>query len=485
MTRPQPPIDYPADAFVDPSTVPPHLPDVVLADLVAQGLDVDVTTLARAEAARDWWPLSLADTAAGRVAHWPGAVVRAHDPSDVVAVLGVARRHRVPVTAQGGRSGVEGGAAAPDGAIALDLTGLDRILDVDPIAGQVSVQAGVFGPDLDAALAPHGLTLGHRPQSFDLSTVGGWLATRGAGQYSIRYGTIAEMVREIDVVLASGAVVRLGSRAPRRAVGPELVALFVGSEGALGVITRATLALRRAPASEVRGAWAFATFDAGLEACRRVLQRGAAPAVARLYDEAESRRHFERDDCVLVVLDEGDAHLTAATRRVVAEECTDAVFLGEGPVTTWLATRNDVSELAPLWAQGVVVDTIEVAGPWGALAAVRATMLAALRALEGTVGASCHQSHAYPDGACLYVTFAGVPGDDPTAYYRAAWDAATAAALDHGAALSHHHGIGRNRSRFLAGALGEQFDLLVALKRALDPDGILNPGVLALAGAPW
>ncbi|MGC8510643.1 MAG: FAD-binding oxidoreductase [Acidimicrobiales bacterium] len=485
MTRPPPPIDYPPDAFDDPSTVPPPLPDAILADLVARGLDVDVDVDVRAEAARDWWPLSLADTAAGRVAHWPGAVVRARDASDVVAVLDVARRHRVPVTAQGGRSGVEGGAVAPDGAIALDLTGLDRVLDVDPIAGQVSVQAGVFGPDLETALAAQGLTLGHRPQSFDLSTVGGWLATRGAGQYSNRYGTIAEMVREVDVVLASGELVRLGSRAPRRAVGPELVSLFVGSEGALGVITRATLAVRRAPASEVRGAWAFTTFDGGLEACRRILQRGAAPAVARLYDEAESRRHFQRDDCVLVVLDEGDEHLTAATRRVVAEECSDAVFLGEEPVAAWLERRNDVSELAPLWAQGVVVDTIEVAGPWGTLAATRAAMLTALRTLPDTVSASCHQSHAYPDGACLYVTFAGVPGGDPAPYYRAAWDAATAAALDHDAALSHHHGIGRNRSRFLARALGSQFDLLAALKGVLDPDGILNPGVLALAGAPW
>jgi alkyldihydroxyacetonephosphate synthase len=287
------------------------------------------------------------------------------------------------------------------------------------------------------------------------------------------------------VVLASGDLVRLGSRAPRRAVGPELVSLFVGSEGALGVITRATLAVRRAPASEVRGAWAFATFDAGLEACRRILQRGAAPAVARLYDEAESRRHFQRDDCVLVVLDEGDAHLTAATHRVVAEECADAVVLGERPVATWLERRNDVSDLAALWGRGVVVDTIEVAGPWSALATIRTAMLRALRDVEDTVGASCHQSHGYPDGACLYVTFAGVPGADPTPYYRRAWDAATEAGLSHGAALSHHHGIGRNRSRFLAGALGEQFDLLVTLKDALDPDGILNPGVLALAGAPW
>ncbi len=485
MSPAKAPIGYPPDAFADPGAVPPPLSGAVLAALVAAGLDVDVATVARAEAARDWWPLSLADTVAGRVAHWPGAVVRAHRATDVAATLRVAQRHRVPVTAQGGRSGVEGGAVAPDGALALDLIGLDRVLDVDPVAGQVSVEAGVFGPDLEAALAPHGLTLGHRPQSFDLSTVGGWLATSGAGQYSNRYGTIAEMVREIDVVLASGELVHLGSRAPRRAVGPELRALFVGSEGALGVITRATLVVRRAPASEQRGAWAFATFDAGLEACRRIVQRGAAPAVARLYDEAESRRHFQRDDCVLVVLDEGDTHLTAATRGVVAEECADATDLGEEPVATWLERRNDVSELAPLWARGVVVDTIEVAGPWSRLSSTRTAMLDALRAVPGTLGASVHQSHAYPDGACLYVTFAGVPGDDPTHYYRRAWDAATEAALAHGAALSHHHGIGRNRSRFLARALGDQFDLLVALKGVLDPNGILNPGVLALAGDPW
>ncbi len=485
MRQPRPPIDYPPDAFADPSAVPAPLSDEVLVELAGEHLDVDVATAARAEAARDWWPLSLADTAAGRVSHWPGAVVRARHADDVRATLRVARRHRVAVTAQGGRSGVQGGAVAPDGGIALDLTRLDRVLDVDPVAGQVSVEAGVFGPDLETALALHGLTLGHFPQSFDISTVGGWLATRGAGQYSNRYGTIADVVREIDVVLASGQLVRLGSRAPRRALGPELVQLFVGSEGTLGVITRATLAVRRAPASEVRGAWAFTTFDAGLDACRRILQRGATPAVARLYDEAESRRHFSRDDCVLIVLDEGDAYLTAATYQVVAEECSRAAFLGEQPVATWLERRNDVSDLAPLWSRGVVVDTIEVSAPWSALAAIRAAMLGALRAVEGSVGASCHQSHGYADGACLYVTFAGVPGADPTAYYRRAWEVATHAALSHGAALSHHHGVGRNRARFLADALDDQFDLLVTLKRVLDPDGILNPGVLALAGAPW
>jgi alkyldihydroxyacetonephosphate synthase len=170
----------------------------------------------------------------------------------------------------------------------------------------VSVEAGVFGPDLERAVANEGFTVGHFPQSFELATVGGWIACRGAGQYSNRYGKIEDIVRALTVVLANGDVIELGGRAPRQAVGPDLMQLFIGSEGTLGVITRATLVLHPTPASEQRAAYAFTDFDAGLDACRLIMQRDARPAVLRLYDETESKRSFGVESCVLIVLDEGD-----------------------------------------------------------------------------------------------------------------------------------------------------------------------------------
>ncbi len=482
MTRPTPPSAYPANVVDD---APAPVGDAVLRALELAGVPASVDALERAEHGRDWWPLSLPAARRGVVANWPGVVVTPRSTAQVRAAVRVAAQHRLPVTPQGGRSGVEGGAVAPSGGMALDLTGLDRVIGHDPVSGTVTVEAGVFGPDLERAVNAWGFTVGHYPQSFDLATVGGWVACRGAGQYSNRYGKIEDMVRALTVVLASGTVVTLGGRGPRQATGPDLVQLFVGSEGALGVITEATLVMRRLPSYERRAAYGFDHFDDGMEACRAALQRDARPAVLRLYDEVESLRTFGAETCVLVVLDEGEARFVDASMAVVDGASASARRLDDALVGRWLEHRNDVSALSPLWDSGVVVDTIEVAGPWATLAPMRTAVLDTLRALPETVVASVHQSHAYLDGACLYFTFAGHPDGDPTPYYRAAWDAATSAVLARGGSLSHHHGVGRNRARFMPDALGPSFDLLRAVKSVLDPDALFNPGVLDLGGEPW
>jgi alkyldihydroxyacetonephosphate synthase len=228
-----------------------------------------------------------------------------------------------------------------------------------------------------------------------------------------------------------------------------------------------------------------------------VLRRGATPAVLRLYDPTESARNFELGNrCVLIVLDEADPEILDATLRVVDHECPAAG--GERAedelVARWMAHRNDVSALAPLYRAGVVVDTVEIAARWSALDAIYDTAVTALLGIDGTLAASAHQSHSYTDGACLYFTFGGrmpgAPGDDghdsPRAdawaeqYYTAAWNAVIEAVRAQGGAISHHHGVGLNRARFLAGALGDAFAVLVDVKNILDPRGILNPGKLGL-----
>jgi len=461
---------------------------------------VSVLDADRAEAGRDWWPLAIGWAAAGAVPSRPALVARPTDVAQVSAVLALCDAARVPVTPAGGRSGVCGASVPLFGGVALDLCGLAGIGDVDETSLVADLRAGTFGPDVESGLRDgHGLTLGHWPQSMDLSTVGGWLACRGAGQYSNRYGKIEDMVLGLEVVLADGRIVRTGGTGPRSATGPDLTQLFVGSEGTLGVITEGRFRVHPVPADEGRRAVGFPSFADGLDACRRILRRGASPAVLRLYDATESGRNFDQPDTnVLVVLDEADPSLLGATLDVVDQECAGAAVLDLGLVDRWLTHRNDVSALAPLWRSGVVVDTVEVAARWTALPGLYAAVLDALGGVDGTLVASSHQSHAYTDGACLYFTFAGRPPDEMEGggrdawvsdYYRRAWDEVTRATIDAGGAISHHHGIGLNRGRFLADGLGPAFDVLVSVKGALDPHGILNPGKLGLptpfGPVPW
>lgn len=454
-------------------------------DLASHGVPADVETRQRAEHARDWWPRSIPIVARGEVENWPSVVARPRTTAQVSAVLRVATEHRVPVTAQGGRSSVVGGAVPVSGAIALDLTGLDRIIDLDRDSHTVRVEAGVVGPTLETYVGHHGFTVGHFPQSFELATVGGWIACRGAGQYSNYYGPVASMVRALTVVLANGNVIHLGGRGPHEAVGPDLLQLFVGSEGTLGIITEATLVVHPRAPHEQYGAFLFSRFDEGMDACQRTVQRGARPAVLRLYDEIESRRHFEVDGCALLVLVEGDPNLVSATFSILDDECAVAQRLAPTFVDRWLATRNDVTALAPMWERGFVVDTIEVAGPWATLRNLRLRVTEALSKIDDMLSVSVHQSHAYRDGACLYFTFVARPARDADDLYRRAWDDAMSVVTSLGAAISHHHGVGRARARFVARTLGSAFTVLETVKRELDPLDILNPGVLGLGGDPW
>jgi alkyldihydroxyacetonephosphate synthase len=438
-----------------------------------------------AAASRDWWPLAIVWDDDGAAITPAAAVARPDSVEQVAAVARACNEARVPLTVAAGRSGVCGASMPVHGGVVLDLTALDGIVSVDDTSLVLDVRAGTFGTPLEASLrADHGVTLGHWPQSIDLSTVGGWLACRSAGQLSTRYGKIEDMVLGLDVVLADGRLVHTGG-APRAAVGPDLTQLFVGSEGTLGIITGARLRVHPAPAGEVRTAYRFPAFADGLDACRRILRRGATPAVVRLYDPIEADRHFGIDATLLLVLDEGDPALIGAGLELVRESCADARPDDPALLDTWLEKRNDVSALHHYIEQGAVVDTMEIAAHWSALPAVYDAVLAALRAFDDLLVASAHLSHAYPDGGCLYFTFGGFPPrEEREDFYRRTWDAAMEATVSQGAALSHHHGIGLNRARYVRAALGSAHDVLVATKAALDPAGILNPGKLGLP-SPW
>ncbi len=480
MTQPTSPIELTGSASRLGDGV--ALPDG-FAEALGRCCEVVDAVDAVADASRDWWPLAMHWSLAGGVLRRAAVVARPRSTAEVSAVLSLCNEHGVPVTPAGGRSSVVGGTVPAFGGVLLDVTGMQGIVSVDAVSGLVEVLAGTFGPDLEAGLrSHHGLTIGHFPQSFDLATVGGWLGHRGAGQYSTRYGKIEQMVAGLEVVLADGTVVRTGG-SPAAAQGPDLTQLFVGCEGTLGVITSVTLKAHPIPAAERRAAYAFDEFTDGIEACRRILRRGATPAVLRLYDRPESQRGQGADGtyCVLLVLDEGDPALVDGAMQVVTEECAGARPLNVELVEKWMHHRNDTSALQALTRKGFVVDTLEIAAPWAALPRIFDEVRAAMLAVPHARAATCHLSHSYLDGACLYFTFAATPpAEEVEATYVALWDAGSRAVLAAGGNLSHHHGVGLNRSRFVREALGGGAEVLQTVKDALDPHGILNPGKLGL-----
>lgn len=436
-------------------------------------------------ASRDWWPLTMHWALAGEVPTRAAAICRPVDTDQVSRVLSFCNKHRIPVTAAGGRSGVCGASIPLYGGVILDTTAMQGVVALDEDSLTVEILPGTFGPDLETYIQSLGFTVGHYPQSFDIATVGGWVACRGAGQYSTRYGKIEDMVVGLEVVLADGTVVKTGG-SPRGASGPDLNQLFIGSEGTLGIVTRVWLKCHPIAVLERRAAFGFPTFEAGLDACRRIMRRGATPAVLRLYDAPESQRGQGGDGvvCALLVLDEGDVASVTASMNIVEEEClaTNGCLPRDvDAVERWMHHRNDTSALQALTKKGFVVDTMEIAAPWSMLATIFDATRQAMLAVPHARSSTCHLSHSYLDGACLYFTFAAnPPADEVESTYTALWDAGTRAVLANGGNLSHHHGVGLNRSRFVREALGSAFGVLTAMKTALDPQGILNPGKMGL-----
>jgi alkyldihydroxyacetonephosphate synthase len=445
-----------------------------------------------AEHARDWWPLAMRWALQSQVPRLPFVVVTPRSSDEVQRVMRACASHNVPVTVTAGRSGVSGASVPLFGGVVIDMTAMSGVVSVDRVAGVVEVLPGTFGPDLERALEPHKLTVGHYPQSFDISTVGGWIACLGAGQFSTRYGKIDEMVVGLEVVLADGSLIRTGG-APAAAHGPDLTSLFVGSEGTLGIVTRAWLRAHDAAVVRRKAAYFFPSFAAGMAAMREAVRAHATPAVLRLYDAVESQRSHGGDgtSSTLIVLDDGEQEIVDATLAVVARCAGNngAIAAPDERVDHWLEHRNDTSGLQALTKKGFVIDTMEVAAPWSKLTDVYSSVVDATRAVDGARSVSAHVSHSYLDGACIYFTFVGQISsrdinDATTAeHYRlyvAIWDAAQRAALAAGGNLAHHHGVGLNRGRFMREALGDAFNLLVAMKQTLDPADLLNPGKLGL-----
>ncbi len=433
---------------------------------------------------RDYWPVNNIWMIEGALPALPQLVAWPGSADEVSALLRLADKLKIPVTPYGEGSGALGGAIPLKGGISLDLKRMNRLLEIDEESLLATVESGLNGALYEESLNRAGYTGGHIPQSLSCSSVGGWLACRAAGQFSTRYGKIEDIAVSLQAVLPDGTIFS-GRSVPRAATGPRLDHLFIGSEGIFGVITSATLRIWPLPEKRHLASYTFADLKGALECVRLIMRSGARPAVVRLYDAQETGNHFpELGDqrCVLILLIEGAEKIVAAEAEVIKELALAAGAIDSGPdhVEHWLEKRFNISVASMLFQKGAVLDTIEVSTNWHNAHNTYLAMQNALLAVEGTILASGHYSHVYPDGAGLYMTTVGFPGANKLKFYKEIWQAAMEACLAQGTAISHHHGIGLHRGLWMREEHGSGMEVLEKVKKALDPEGIMNPGKLGL-----
>lgn len=490
----------------------------------------------------DFWPRAQIWKLAGEVERYPpDCVVWPGSPGEVAAVLRYCDEHGVPVVPYGGGSGVCGGTIPIHGGVVVDVKRMRKVVSLDRESLTVVAEAGINGQHLEDWLNAEGYTLGHFPSSIMCSTLGGWLAARSAGQFSSKYGKIEDMVRDVEVVVPSGSILRTNDRAMGA---PDWTQLIVGSEGTLGIILSAELKVHPKPVARRLRGWRFRNLKDGLRAIRAVMQAGLRPMVLRLYDPFDSLIALGKDEesttkeagpvgamrglfggavetgkaklsaalapvtraakragmigalslpgvvnrlahaapspCLMIIGFEGPEEATAAEAAAAAD-----ILIAQGGTDggarlgeAWLAKRYSVGfKQTKIFELGAFVDTMEVAATWDRLEGMYESVR---KALTPHVFLMAHFSHAYREGCSIYFTFAGYRKDPARAeqHYDRVWDLATDAVLASGGVTSHHHGIGLSKMRAMGREHGGMLKVWRALKATIDPHGIMNPGKL-------
>ena len=439
----------------------------------------------------------------------PDGVLYPADHDEVTRMLALCAEHGVAVVPFGGGTSVVGGVEALRGqfesVVALDLARIDH-LTTDRVSLLGTFGAGLRGPRAETRLAARGLTLGHFPQSFEFASIGGYVATRSAGQASTGYGRLDKLVLGLRIASPAGDVVV--KPFPATAAGPSLRELIVGSEGTLGVITEATLMLRPLPGERRYEGWSFRSFEEGAEAFRELAQAHATPDVARLSDEEETRLAMKlsasgsladrigkrylnarghEGGCIVIAGYEGERREVAIRAGLGAARLRAAggLPLGRRPGEAWLRSRYHGPYLRDaLLGRGVMVETLETATTWARLhelhRAVTDALSTAMAARGSPALVGCHVSHLYPAGASLYFTWMGRAEEGAEIeQWRASKEAAMDAIVAHGGTITHHHAIGRDHVPWMTAEVGELgVEALRAVKERLDPAGIMNPGKL-------
>ena len=454
----------------------------------------------------------------GRV---PDLVVYPADEEQVAAVLAAALVADAVVIPFGGGSNIVGSLEAPVDeprpVVSVDLGRLDRVVEVDAEARLARIQAGVLGPEMERQLNELGWTMGHFPDSFSHSTLGGWIATRSSGMQSDVYGDIGQITKAVRVLSPGGVI---ATRAvPSQSTGPSVLQMVLGSEGRLGIITEATVQVHRLPAKRVVLGYFFPSFDAGVTAMREIAESEAAPIITRVSDARETRfsfatrrashglsglvsaglkrylsaRGWDLDQmCLSFIGYEGSplhvANQKAAVAAVVKRN--GGIGVGTGPGTLYDQKKFDTPYIRDfLLDRGALADVSETATSWSRLLPLYRAVVADAEKAFAAVGVQgwimCHLSHSYHSGACLYFTFAfaPAPGTEPVPQYDTVKSAVQQAFLDNGGTLSHHHAVGREHARWLAEDISPAgAEVLAALFAGVDPGRNLNPGAILSAG---
>lgn len=491
IRKPEPAIDL-ADVQLNPSALTEEDLDAFRTAIGPQHVDDTAETRIRHAGGR-----STPDLLRRRqsVQEAPDAVVRPADHHEVRTCLDIAGRLGIAVIPFGGGTSVVGALDPERGphraVVSLDVGRLSGLILFDQVSGEAVLAAGTTGPEAEALLAAHGYELGHFPQSFRYATIGGFAAARSSGQNSAGNGRFDTMVTGIRVATPTGDI-DLG-RSPGSAAGPDLIRVFLGSEGIFGVITEVRVRVHPIPHDRVFESWSFPDFASGAEGLRRVAQQGGGPTVIRLSDEAETAVSLAQVGRIGKALAKGASVVTVYEGEGIAERrartsahlaAAGGVSAGEGAAEEWLKSRFEGPYLRDsLLDAGVFCETLETATTWANLPLLRSAVETALKDGFAEAGAKsyvmCHVSHIYPTGASLYFTVLAGVRAEPLRVWEPVKTRVNDAIIAAGGTISHHHAVGRDHAAWLGQEVGDTgVRILAAIKRELDPLGILNPGAV-------
>lgn len=452
----------------------------------------EVTVLTREEErliyAHGCYPMEYKWLLQGPYKYLPSAVLMANNTAEVSKIMELSQKYEVGIIPFGGGSGIVGGSIAEEGEVMLDIKRL-REFSINEKNCTATGGAGLTGAEFENLLNEAGYTCGQYPQSFQSAVLGGMVSTRAIGTFSTKYGKMDDMVNSLEVVLPNGHIYQ-SHKTPKASTGPELDQLFLGAEGVYGIVTKAEVKIYPVAEKRYFEAYTFPSTEEGLEAIRSFVQHNVTPAVIRLYDEEEAiprieKFGYEAGHVMLIVGYEGLARQVDLERELVQDFCAkfNGVNKGTEAGVDWFHSRFSTKKMLDHDAmRGGTADAIEVAAPWDCIANVWREMSKALAPLCTVV--DCHFSHVYHTGASVYVIFHAATGGDDfdgEKRYQECLDLAIRTSLANGGNVSHHHGSGKAKAKYLVEEHGEAgMEVMQAIKDALDPKGLVNKGVLGL-----
>lgn len=443
----------------------------------------------RNQKAKDLYAIRLYQKHVGWEPNLPEVVVQPESTEEVSKVLRFCNENGITIIPYGGGSGVLGGVeTVTENTVVIDLGKFDKILELNEKNLSITCGAGVFINNLETYVNERGYILGHYPQSIDLAQMGGLVATRSTGQFSTKYGGIEELLLGLEAVLPNGEIIYIKSN-PRRAVGPDLKHLLLGSEGFIGIITEVTVKVFPKPEERWMESYRVNSMREGLEIIRKVMSTGLKPAVVRLHDWLECEKpygaYMEEGECLLLFLSQGSKELCQYESKLIEKIAKEngAISAGSKPVEIWFKHRNDAAdEYEHYGPMGILVDTIEISSNWDVIADIyEETVERVYYEVEEAMFFSGHSSHSYINGSNIYFQMGAIPKpdmDDAERVHRKIWDTIMEVTLKHGGSIGHHHGVGKHRSKYMKDELESSYQLMQGIKNAFDPKGIMNPGVI-------